>query len=61
MQISDCNKRLLNLIDMNVEGSSNVSYEKLLVEETELKNNYPMLHSLHIPVIPNILYQQYYK
>ena len=52
-EISDCNKRLLNLI--NVEGSSNVSYEKLLVEETELKNNYPMLHSLHIPVIPNVI------
>ena len=38
-EISDCNKRLLNLIDMNVEGSSNVSYEKLLVEETELKKS----------------------
>ena len=33
--ISDCNKRLLNLI--NVEGSSNVSYEKIQIEETELK------------------------
>ena len=54
-EISDCNKRLLNLIDMNVEGSSNVSYERLLVEETELKNNYHMLHSLHIPVIPNVV------
>ena len=52
-EISDCNKRLLNLI--NVEGSSNVSYEKLQVEETELKINYPMLHSLHIPVIPNVI------
>ena len=52
-EISDCNKRLLNLI--NVEGSSNVSYEKLQVEETELKNNYPMLHSLYIPVIPNVI------
>ena len=40
---------------MNIEDSSNVSYEKLLVEETELKNNYPLLHSLHIPVIPNII------
>ena len=37
MQINDCNKRLLNLINMNVEGSSNVSYERLPVEETELK------------------------
>ena len=55
MQISDCNKRLLNLINTNVEGSSNVSYEKLQVEETELKINYPMLHSLHIPVIPNVI------
>ena len=40
---------------MNVEGSSNVSYEKLLVEETKLKNNYPMLHSHHIPVMPNVI------
>ena len=40
---------------MNVEGSSNVSYEKLLVEETVLKNNYPLLHSLHIIVIPNVI------
>ena len=54
-EISDCNKRLLNLIDMNVEGSSNVSYEKLLVEETVLKINYHLLHSLHIPVIPNVI------
>ena len=36
-EIGDCNKRLLNLIDMNVEGSSNVSYKKVLVEETILK------------------------
>ena len=54
-EISDCNKILLNLIDMNVDGSSNVSYEKLLVEETVLKNNYPLIHSLHIPVIPNVI------
>ena len=40
---------------MNVEGSSNVSYEKLLVEETVLKKNYPLIHSLHIPVIPNVI------
>ena len=38
-EISDCNTILLNLIDMNVEGSSNISYEKLLVEETVLNNN----------------------
>ena len=35
-EISDCNKRLLNLINKNVEDSSNVSYEKLLVEDTIL-------------------------
>ena len=40
---------------MNVEGSSNVSYERLPVEGTELKNDFPMLHSLHIPVIPNVV------
>ena len=38
-EINDGNKRLLNLIDMNVEGSNNVSYEKLLVEETILKKS----------------------
>ena len=30
-EISDCNKRLINLINMNVEGSSNIQYEKLRV------------------------------
>ena len=40
---------------MNIEGSSNVSYEKLLVEETVLKNNYPLLYSLYIPLIPNLI------
>ena len=55
MEISDCNKILLNLIDMNVEGSSNVSYEKLLVEEIVLKHNCPLLHPLYIPVIPNVV------
>ena len=36
-EINDCNKILLNLIYMNVEGSSNVSYAKATVEETVLK------------------------
>ena len=36
-EINDCNKILLNLIYMNVEGSSNVSYAKATVEETILK------------------------
>ena len=54
-EISDCNKRLINLINMNVEGSSNIQYEKLPVEETILKEKYPMIHSLHIPIIPNIM------
>ena len=36
-EISDCKKRLINLINMNVEGSSNIQYEKLPVEETILK------------------------
>ena len=36
---SDCNKRLINLISMNVEGSSNVQYEKFAIEETILKEN----------------------
>ena len=40
---------------MNVEGSSNFSYEKLLVEKYVLKNNYPLLHSPHFPVIPNVI------
>ena len=40
---------------MNVEGSSNIQYEKLPVEETILIEKYPMIHSLHIPIIPNIM------
>ena len=36
-EINDCNKRLLNLINMDVDGSSNVSYERLLVEEKIFK------------------------
>ena len=54
-EISDCNKRLNNLINMNVEDSSNIQYEKLTVEETILKEKYTMIHSLHIPIIPNIM------
>ena len=48
---------------MNIEGSNNIQYEKLPVEETILKENYPMIYSLHIPIIPNImstiLYESY--
>ena len=62
-EISDCNKRLINLINMNVEDSSNIQYEKLPVEETILKEKYPMIHSLHIPIILTmiltILYEIY--
>ena len=54
-EISDCNKRLISLINMNVEGSNNIQYEKLPVEETIIKEKYPMIHSLHIPIIPNII------
>ena len=54
-EISDCNKRLINLININVEGSSNIQCEKLPAEETILKEKYPMTHSLHIPIIPNIM------
>ena len=53
--INDCNKRLINLINMNFEGSSNVQYEQLPVEEKILKEKYQMIHSLHIPIIPNIM------
>ena len=54
-EISDCNKRLINSINMNVEGSSNIQYEKFPVEQTILKEKYPMIHSLHILIIPNIM------
>ena len=43
------------MMNMNVEGSSNVSYEKLPVEKNELKNSYPLIHSFHIPVIPHVI------
>ena len=46
---------LINIININVEGSSNVQYEKLPVEETLLKEIYIMIHCLHIPIIPNIM------
>ena len=32
-----------------------IQYEKLPVEETIFKEKYPMIHSLHIPIIPNIM------
>ena len=54
-EISDCNKRLLKLIDMNVEGSINIHYEKLLIKGTILKDNDPLLHSLQVPIIPNVI------
>ena len=54
-EISDCNKRLINFVNMNVEGSSNIQYDKLPVEEIILKEKYTMIHSLHIPIIPNII------
>jgi len=54
-EISDCNKRLINLINMNIEGSNNIQYEKFPVEKTILKEKYPMIHSIHIPIIPNIM------
>ena len=55
-EISDCNKRLINLVNRNIEGSSNIQCEKLPVEETILKEKYQMIHSLHIPIISNIMY-----
>ena len=54
IEINDCSKRLLKLINMDVDGSSNFSYERLLVEEKVLKKN-PLLHYLHIPIIPNVI------
>ena len=40
---------------MNVEDSSNVQYQKLQIEETILKETYPMLYYLHIPFFPNVM------
>ena len=54
-ETSDCNKRLINLININVKGSSNIQYEKLPIEATILKKSYTTIHSLHIPIIPNIM------
>ena len=33
-EISDCNKRLINLVNVNLEGSNNIQYENLPLEET---------------------------
>ena len=54
-QIRDCYKRIINLINMNVEDSSNVQYQKLQLEASILKEKYSMLHSLYIPFIPNVM------
>ena len=40
---------------MNMEDSSNVHYQKLQLEDSILKEKYPMLHSLRIPFIPNVM------
>ena len=40
---------------MNVEDSSNVQYQNLQIEDTILKEKYPMLHSLHISFISNAM------
>ena len=40
---------------MNAEDSSNVQYQKLQLEDSILKEKYPMLHSLYIPFIPNVM------
>ena len=37
IEINDCSKRLLKLINMDVDGSRNFSYERLIVEEKVLK------------------------
>ena len=55
IEINDCSKRLLKLINMDVDGSRNLSYERLIVEEQVIKEKYPLLHNLHIPIIPNVI------
>ena len=55
IEINDCSKRLLKLINMDVNGSRNFSYERLIVEEQVIKEKYPLLHNLHIPIIPNVI------
>ena len=54
-QIRDCYKRIINLINMNVENSSNVQYQKLQIEDTILKEKYSILDSLRISLIPNVM------
>ena len=54
-QIRDFYKRIINLINMNVENSSNVQYQKLQIEDTILKEKYSILDSLRIPLIPNVM------
>ena len=40
---------------MNVEDSSNAQYQKFQLEDSILKETYLMLHSLHVPFIPNVM------
>ena len=46
--IRNCYKRIINLINMNVEDPSNVQYQKLQIEDTIFKEKYSILHSLYI-------------
>ena len=55
-QIRDWYKIIINLINMNIEDSSNVQYQNLQIEDTILKEKHQMLHSLHNPFISNVMW-----
>ena len=54
-QLTDSYNRIVKLKNMNTEGSSNVQYQKLQIDDSMLKEKHPLLHSLRIPFIPHII------
>ena len=58
-QITDCCNRIIKWI--NIKDLSNVQYRKFQIDDSIIKEKYPLLHFLHIPFIshmmPTILYE----
>ena len=54
-QITDCCDRIIKIINMNIEDSSNVPCQKFQIDDSMLEEKYPLLNSLHIPLIPHLV------
>ena len=54
-QITDCYNGIIKLINVNIEDSSNVQYQKLHIDDSMLKEKYPLLYSLKIQFISHVM------